>query len=284
MSRSWARRRGLQADPDAPSRSPAQRFRRYGVARADPSSMTPPRTPPMTVHAWLRYDVFRRLVPKETHSILEIGAGKGSTGSLLAREYRYVGLEPDPVSFAAAVEQVGEYGTVLNTSAESYPTDGTFDVACAFEVLEHIEDDGAAVRHWQRFVKPGGWLFVSVPAGRKRFGPTDLRQGHRRRYDRDDLGRVLTDAGLSEVTVVTYGFPIGYLLLAGSNMLARRRPHGSTLDDRTAASGRWMQPSARRAKLMRVAAVPFQVVQRPFDRTALGTGLVGWGRTPRSTS
>jgi len=79
---------------------------------------------------------------------------------------------------------------------------------------------------------------------------------------------------------VTYGFPIGYVLVAGSNFLARRRPHAATLSDRTAASGRWMQPSARRATLMRASAAPFELLQRPFGSTGLGTGLVARARIP----
>lgn len=234
----------------------------------------------MTLHAWLRYDVFRRLLPTSVRSILEIGAGKGSVGSLLARRFRYVGLEPDPESFVAAANRIGETGTIHPLREQEYSSEESFDVVCAFEVLEHIEDDQGALVDWQRYVKRGGWLFVSVPAGRDRFGPTDVRQGHFRRYAREDLARVLTEAGLTEISVVTYGFPIGYVLLAGSNVLARRRPHAPTLSERTGASGRWMQPSASRAALMRVSAAPFQLLQRPFGRTSLGTGLVARARVP----
>ncbi len=107
-----------------------------------------------------------------------------------------------------------------------------------------------------------------------------MRQGHYRRYDRHDLELALADAGLAEVDVVTYGFPIGYALVAGSNVLARRRPHAPTLPERTAASGRWMQPSIRRAALMRAVAFPFQILQSPFGGTGLGTGLVARARVP----
>jgi SAM-dependent methyltransferase len=233
----------------------------------------------MTIHGWLRYDIFRRLLPEGTQSILEIGAGKGSVGSLLAPDFRYVGLEPDPESFAAASSQVNELGIVVNTDADSFTSDELFDVVCAFEVLEHIADDRAALAQWRRHVKPGGWIFVSVPAGQRLFGPTDIRQGHFRRYGRDDLADVMAKAGLTQVRVVTYGFPIGYALVAGSNILARRRPHAAALEDRTAASGRWMQPSMKRASLMRLAAAPFRLIQRPFESTKLGTGLVGYGQT-----
>ncbi len=230
----------------------------------------------MTVHGWLRYDVLERLMPDGIDSVLEIGAGVGAVGSLLATRYRYVGLEPDAQSYEAARSQVGQNGTVLCLREEDYDTDEQFDLVCALEVLEHIEDDVAALRRWQRRIAPRGSVIVSVPAGRDRFGPSDARQGHFRRYDRDDLVNALTTAGFADVEALVYGFPIGYLLHAVSHARARRESHAPTLDARTSASGRWMQPS--RGKARRLVAKPFARVQRPFGTTDLGTGLVARAR------
>src|SRR5687768_179150 len=96
------------------------------------------RWPPMTIHGCLRYDTARRLLPHDAMNILEIGAGVGAVGSLLARSYRYVGLEPDRTSFEAARTQVGSNGDVLCLREEDYETNERFDVVCAFEVLEHL--------------------------------------------------------------------------------------------------------------------------------------------------
>jgi SAM-dependent methyltransferase len=215
--------------------------------------------PPMTVHGWLRYDVFERLLPDRVASILEIGAGVGAVGSLLAKRYHYVGLEPDPESCAEARSRVGGDGVVLCVREEDLETDEGFDLVCAFEVLEHIEDDVAALRRWQRRLATGGSLIVSVPAGRDRFGPTDARQGHFRRYDREDLVAALTRAGFVDIDAIAY--------------------HAPTLDARTASSGRWMQPA--RGRLRRVVARPFALAQRPFESTRLGTGLVARARLAR---
>lgn len=197
---------------------------------------------------------------------------------MLARRFSYVGLEPDELSFRTAAERIGSRGSVLNVQAERYEPPELFDVVCAFEVLEHLEDDHAALVSWRRFVQPGGWLLVSVPAGRRRFGPTDLKAGHYRRYDRADLLEVLTEADLSEVAVMAYGFPLGYALEALRNVLVRRASGDTPMEDRTAASGRWLQPSERSAQLMRALSLPFRLAQRPFGGTSLGTGLVARAR------
>jgi SAM-dependent methyltransferase len=212
--------------------------------------------------------------------MLEIGAGLGSAGALLGRRFAYVGLEPDEVSFKTAVERIGGAGSVLNLSAEDYEPPEPFDVVCAFEVLEHLEDDRGALVDWQRHLRPDGWLLLSVPAGRKRFGPTDVKAGHYRRYDRADLAEVLTAADLVEVEILAYGFPLGYALEAGRNVLVRKTTKDTTLEERTAASGRWLQPSERSAQLMRVLSAPFRIAQRPFGATSLGTGLVARGKRP----
>jgi SAM-dependent methyltransferase len=234
--------------------------------------------PPLSIHAWLRFDAIERLLPPTGETLLEIGAGLGSAGALLARRYRYVGLEPDEVSFATAARRVATAGIVLNEPVERYEPPAPFDIVCAFEVLEHLEDPASALAVWLRHLREGGWLLVSVPAGAHRFGPTDVKAGHVRRYDRADLEELLSRSGLDEIEVVTYGFPLGYALEAGRNVYARRKLADASLEERTASSGRWLQPSDRIAQLTRLASAPFRLAQRPFGSTSLGTGLVGRAR------
>lgn len=236
--------------------------------------------PPLSVHAWLRFDAIGRLLPPDAQTLLEIGVGQGSAGALLSRRFAYVGLEPDEVSFRTAVERIGAAGSVLKLPVERYEPPEPFDAVCAFEVLEHLEDDRGSIVAWKRLVRPGGWLLLSVPAGRHRFGPTDVKAGHHRRYDRVDLADVLLAAELVDVEILAYGFPIGYALEAGRNFLIRRTTEDTTLEERTAASGRWLQPSERSARLMRALSAPFRLAQRPFGATSLGTGLVARARKP----
>jgi len=234
--------------------------------------------PPLSLHAWLRFDAIRRLFPVDAQTVLEIGAGQGSVGALLSRRLAYVGLEPDELSFKTAVRRIGVAGTVLNEAAETYEPSEPVDVVCAFEVLEHIQADRAALTEWKRHIRPGGWLLVSVPAGRHRFGPTDVKAGHYRRYDRDDLVALLSAGGLTEIEIISYGFPLGYALEAARNLYARRTAADTTLEDRTAASGRWLQPSEGAGRLLQALSAPFRYAQRPFGRTRLGTGLVARAR------
>jgi SAM-dependent methyltransferase len=72
-----------------------------------------------------------------------------------------------------------------------------FDAVLALDVIEHLDDDRAAVEQLGRLVQPGGGLVVvSVPANPQLFSEFDRIQGHRRRYDRARLRAAFADTGL----------------------------------------------------------------------------------------
>ena len=232
---------------------------------------------PLAPNAWLRYDVISRMLPAGAGDVLEIGCGQGSVGARLAQRYRYLGLEPDQASCAVARQRVRAAGTgeVRNVAVEALG-DERFDLVCAFEVLEHLEDDATALKEWSARLRPGGWLLLSVPAHQRRYGPWDELVGHFRRYDPEALAALLTSCGFADVEMRQYGFPLGYLLEAARDQVARRRlgaSAGQSLAERTAGSGRLLQPSAGlRPTAIRWGTAPFRTLQRAFpDR---GTGLV----------
>ena len=238
---------------------------------------------PLAPNAWLRFDVVARMLPAAAVTALEIGCGGGAFGARLATRYDYLGVEPDRACAAVARDRLYAIGRgeVQNTTAEFLPN-RQFDLVCAFEVLEHIENDRSALRAWARLIRPGGWLLLSVPAGQDRYGPWDELVGHFRRYEPSGLADLLTETGFAHVRTRRYGFPLGYALEPARNVVARRllaRSPGQSITERTAASGRQLQPSAcRPGALSRWATAPFRFAQRAFPGT--GTGLVAVARMP----
>ncbi len=274
----------LIARSTSPSRQPTASIRRSIVGTI---------RPPLTPRAALRWAAVAPLLgPLRPNSILEIGCGQGAMGALLATHGNYLGIEPNPQSYLRAARRMATAGSrVLNCTEESLPVDTRADLVCAFEVLEHIEDDVDAARRWLRRVNPGGHLLISVPANPAAFGASDVLVGHYRRYTAASLARVLTSAGVSAPLIWHYGWPLADLLDVGRHRVARRRlarnadraqppiavPSQSTTEvdeqaARTHLSGGLLQPGPLVAPLIRAAVAPFTLVQRRFpDR---GTGLL----------
>lgn len=232
---------------------------------------------PLAPNAWLRYELVKDMFPPGISDVLEVGCGQGALGVRLAQRYNYLGVEPDQASWAVASQRISAAGRgeVRNVSVQDLGDD-RFDLVCAFEVLEHIDDDAAALKAWAARLRTPGWLLLSVPAHQYRYGPFDELVGHFRRYDPAAMTALLAGCGFAEIQLRQYGFPLGYLLEAGRNLIARRRlasAAATSAAERTAGSGRLLQPSGGpRATAARWGTAPFRVVQRAFPNT--GTGLV----------
>ena len=89
------------------------------------------------------------------------------------------------------------------------PTDGGVDMIYSLNVLEHIEDDQAALGDFYEALRPGGKLVIYVPAFMVLHGAFDRRIGHFRRYTRRDLAEKLETAGFV-VSRTVYSDTLGY--------------------------------------------------------------------------
>jgi SAM-dependent methyltransferase len=65
--------------------------------------------------------------------------------------------------------------------------DGAFDLVCALDIIEHVDDDDAALRELSRVTVSGGTLVVSAPLHPARWTAFDDFVGHRRRYEPQEL-------------------------------------------------------------------------------------------------
>jgi SAM-dependent methyltransferase len=237
---------------------------------------------PLSPMAWLRYDLVQRMLPSDVSRVLEVGCGQGALAARLAPNFDYLGVEPDQSSWAVASKRLASVGAgeVRNLTFGELDRDD-FDLVCAFEVLEHIEDDAGAVQDWAGRLRADGWLMLSVPAYQSRFSAADELVGHFRRYDPRALTGLLSDCGFEDITVRHYGVPLGYLLETVRARISRRRLNrGSqaTRAERTSGSGRLLQPSGLTGFITRVGTAPFRLLQRAFPGT--GTGLVVTARRP----
>jgi SAM-dependent methyltransferase len=130
--------------------------------------------------------------------VLDLGCGTGTNFALLGRFGPVSGLELN----AAAVEVGRRRGLeeITQGSAERIPfADDRFGLIACLDVIEHVEDDGAALAEAARVARPGGLLVITAPAYPRLYSAHDAAAGHRRRYTMRGLRRLARDAGWEPV-------------------------------------------------------------------------------------
>lgn len=150
--------------------------------------------------------------------IVDLGCGAGGMIGRLAALGEAVGMDASP----AAVEYAREVGVDIHLGALPAPVpfaDGSFDAATLLDVLEHIDDDRAALAAIRGLLRPGGILVVTVPAFPFLWSQHDELNEHRRRYVRAELREKLESAGFDVLRLSyfnTFLFPpIAAVRLAG---------------------------------------------------------------------
>lgn len=154
---------------------------------------------------------------------LDVGAAAGgNTRVLRAAGWRCAALEYSAVGAALARERGL---SVLRGDATALPVaDGSLGLVVAYDVLEHIEDDAAAVREIHRALRPGGTFLVAVPVDMRLWSAHDVAVHHVRRYERAELLALLADGGFLLDEVRSWN-----VLLRPVAALRRRRSTGSDL-------------------------------------------------------
>lgn len=215
--------------------------------------------------------------------VLEIGCGSGALLREFAqRGHDCVGVETSAEARRLACEMLNAFpsATIVADLTEADPSDADLLIAC--EVLEHIEEDAAALAQWVHRLRPGGRIILSVPAHMRMWGVRDVWAGHVRRYSRRDLLRLADGAGLQLERIECYGFP----LINWTNFFANLSVSGKGLAggsegqaQATAASGVdrtihvklfGLQTSILGRLIMKAGCV----LQRVFLRTDWGEGFV----------
>jgi glycosyltransferase involved in cell wall biosynthesis len=193
------------------------------------------------VEALRRYTAFlwELIRPYVGRRVLEVGSGTGVMTRYLATREHVVATDLDP-QYVELLRRT--YAGSPNVEVRALDLArlgddgirGGFDTVVCANVLEHVADDGTALRAMRDILVPGGRVVLIVPALRQLYGAIDEAIGHHRRYTRADIERKLAEAGLA-VEHVSYfnvlGVP-GWFLNA--RLLRRRSVPGlqARLNDR----------------------------------------------------
>ncbi len=150
-------------------------------------------------------------------SFLDVGCGTGGIEKAVHHRHPSLRIVAGDVLLAglriahARVPQV----ECVQLDIRAMPYEGEFDVAGAFDVLEHLDDDGAVLRELHRVTAPGGGVIITVPQHRWLWSAVDDFSQHRRRYARAELAERLTAAGFRVERMTSFmSFVLPLLALA----------------------------------------------------------------------
>ncbi len=201
--------------------------------------------------------------------VLDFGCGDGEVLAELSRDFRAVGLDPRVNDLALARRRGGR---LLVAAEGAVPFGQCFDLAGLFDVVEHVSDDVGLLREAAALVVPGGWVLLTVPADPRLWSKFDRYAGHYRRYTRQALETLLSDAGLEKVRVL----PLFRILwpLARANALLGRNQEVRDAGEEYRVAGIWNV-------LLRAALTVERSLLRSSER-GTGTSWLAIARVPAS--
>ncbi|NPV57667.1 MAG: class I SAM-dependent methyltransferase [Anaerolineae bacterium] len=136
--------------------------------------------------------------------MIEVGCGTGNVikslqpvcerGHLIGLDLHYRGL-------ALASRRVS--CDLILGDINAPPFTSGLSIVGLFDVIEHLPDDGAILKSVQESLTDRGWMIISVPALPGLWSYFDVAAHHVRRYTRQDLARVITEAGF-EVKYISF--------------------------------------------------------------------------------
>lgn len=161
-------------------------------------------------------------LPYSDLKILNVGCGPGRSSESLSNFGKVTSIEFDKFCCEFAAEKTKL--EIIHGSITELPfSDNSFDLVCAFDVIEHVDDDQLAVNELKRVTKSGALIVVTVPAYMSLWSHHDVINHHFRRYKINEVNQLFDSENNGNKVFDTYFnallfLPI-YLFRKFSNLL-----------------------------------------------------------------
>ncbi len=163
----------------------------------------------------------QKLVSKSKLKILNIGVATGSTSEMLSKygEVTSVEFDHECCQFLRTELKMD----IIEGSITELPfEDKTYDLICAFDVVEHVVEHEKAVSEMKRVCKDSGTVFCTVPAFNFLWSRHDDVNHHIRRYTRKEFSKLFWGSG--RIIYATYFNFFLFLPIAGLRLISKILP------------------------------------------------------------
>lgn len=158
----------------------------------------------------INHFVNRYLGGKKKIKCLEIGCGTGFVLENIARvnpDFELEGTElyVEGLRFAHSRSPHLKF---FQSDARNLPFDNEYNGIFAFDVVEHIEEDLDTLKSIYKSLKPGGYVFISVPQHMWLWSKQDEFACHKRRYSRKELAQKLSVCNFTVEAMTSFVFTL----------------------------------------------------------------------------
>jgi len=177
--------------------------------------------------------VINKIIKKKKYSlpltILNVGPAGGTTSIMLENFGKVKSLEFDDDLFDYCKNETKldvDKGSITELPYQNE----SFDIACAFDVIEHVEDHKKAMDELKRVVKKDGLIFITVPAFQFLWSHHDEVNHHFRRYTKTGINELGKSLRLSLFYSTYFNFFLFFPILA-SRALGRLKSRNNNKSD-----------------------------------------------------
>lgn len=138
-------------------------------------------------------------------SFLEVGCGTGFVLAAMEKlGFTVTGIDMHLGALRHASKRTN--ASLIHTDLEHYKNYKQFDVVGVFDVVEHVKNDTRFIRQCRKLLIEQGTLLLTVPAGMELWSDFDILSGHKRRYTKTSLLRLLESNGFKVTFISYFGF------------------------------------------------------------------------------